>query len=522
MQRFPWIPLVGLVAGCSFASSPPAAPDDSIGGQPGATPPASDPVPNEIDAYIASLPYLPVDAASLAQGTPSAPAPDGDYACTTRDLTETRQYDRIVAYAANSDSLYPGALLGADSVVSGLFTQVVLPRAPATISVSLENLGGTKQAVIADPSLSSYRDALAGILDAEITGSTPANLYSEIEEVHSEQQLNMALGVQASWGLGIASLKSSFDFSKQDVLSRYVVRYTQAYYTVDLDAPAMPSAMLGRGVALGDVQAKMASDDPPVYVSSVTYGRMVVFTFESQYSAEEMSAALDFAYSGGVDVSGNVSVTYKDILSQSKITAFILGGDAGTAVQTIDSYDALIDFIKSGGNYSRQSPGAPIAYKLSYLKDNSPARMSFTTDYQVVDCVRVSQKVQVTLQSIIVDDAGGDPGDDLELYGQITAQGAGGLMTLFDKDESHAVRIHEGSLLGGGTPIAQTVIDVSPQAGQSIRLRASLIDDDTIGDDSIGDETSTNPFETGWRKDVTLTLTGSDARVRVTFSMTPI
>src|SRR6201999_426721 len=104
-----------------------------------------------------------------------------------------------------------------------------------------------------------------------------------------------------------------------------------------------------------------------------------------------MGAALDFAYNGGADVSGNVSVSYKDIISNSKITAFILGGDAGTAAQAIDSYDSLIAFIKAGGNYSRQSPGAPIAYKLSYLKDNSPARMSFTTDYTVRDCARVAQ-----------------------------------------------------------------------------------------------------------------------------------
>src|ERR1043165_8410958 len=132
--------------------------------------------------------------------------------------------------------------------------------------------------------------------------------------------------------------------------------------------------MLGDGVTLEDVQAKMNAQRPPVYVSSVTYGRMVVFTFESQYSAQEMSAALDFAYSGGVDLKGDVSVTYKDIISQSKITAFILGGDAGSASQTIDSYDALISFIKSGGNYSRQSPGGPIAYKLAYLKNNWPRR----------------------------------------------------------------------------------------------------------------------------------------------------
>jgi thiol-activated cytolysin len=479
-----------------------------------------EPEGNAIDAYITSLPYLPVESAAVTEGNRSAEAREGDYQCTTQNLQETRQFDRIVAYAANSDSLYPGALVSADSVLTGLFTQVVLPRSPATISVSLENLGGGKTAVVQEPSLSAYRDALAGILDAEITGSTPANLYSEIEEVHSEQQLDMALGVQASWGLGLASLKTSFDFSKQDVRSRYVVRYTQAYYTVDLDAPGAPSAIFAPNVQLEDVQAKLDEAHPPVYVSSVTYGRMVVFTFESEYSAEEMGAALDFAYSGGVDVKGDVSVTYKDIISRSKITAFILGGDAGTAVQTIDSYDALIDFIKQGGNYSKTSPGAPIAYKLNYLKDNSPARMSFTTDYEVKDCVRVSQKVRVALTSIAVDNDGGDGGSDLEIYGQIWAEGVNS-GTLFDKGSGNYVVIGVGQQFGG-SPLAETIIEVSPKSGQTIRLRGNLKEHDPLFDDSLGDEVVLNPFETGWRKDVTMTMTGSSARVRVNFSLSPI
>ncbi len=478
------------------------------------------PQADNIDAYIASLPYLPVDPPQIIEGPSSEAARDGDYQCVTENLQETRQYDRIVAYAANSDSLWPGALVGADSVLSGLFTQIVLPRSPVTISVSLENLGGTKQATIAEPSLSSYREALAGILDAEITGSTAANLYSEIEQVHSEEQLNMALGIQASWGLGLASVKSSFSFGNQQVRSRYLVRYTQTYYTVDLDAPATPSAMLDPLVTLADVQDHMDAQRPPVYVSSVTYGRMVLFTFESEYSSEEMGAALEFAYSGGYDVSGQVSVTYKDIISKSKITAFILGGDAGMAVQTIDSYEALIDFIKNGGNYSRESPGAPIAYKLNYLKDNSPARMSYTTSYDVQECTRVSQKVRIALNSIFVDSAGGDAGDDLELYGNVSAEGSDGLV-LLDKGSSNYVVIREGSQFG--QPIADGILNVVPQAGQSVRFRANLKDEDDFSpDDTICSELVAAPFETGWRRDVTVTCTGDDARVRLVFSLAPI
>jgi len=506
-MRASWLTVLGLVTACSSAQPEPAR----------------TPTQNKIDQYIASLPYLPVAPSSVDDGAPSTPQVDGDYSCTTQNVKETQQYDRVVAYAANSDSLYPGALLTADSVLTGLFTQVVLPRAPQTISVSLENLGGTKQAEVKDPSLSSYRDALSGILDAEVTGSTAANIYSEIEQVHSEQQLNMALGIQASWALGVASVRSSFNFSNQQIRSRYVVRYTQAYYTVDLDAPSAPSEMLGDGVALEDVQAKMDAQRPPVYVSSVTYGRMVLFTFESQYSAEEMSAALNFAYSGGVDLKGDVSVTYKDIISQSKITAFILGGDGGSASQTIDSYDALINFIKSGGNYSRQSPGAPIAYKLAYLKDNSPARMSFTTEYAVRDCARVSQQVVVTLNSIVCDSADDGVGDStLEVYGQITAQGNGDPQSLYNEDSKHTVSMSKGQTFGAPT-ISQAVISVSPKAGQTITLHAHLLDQDALsGDDDLGNEISLNPFETGWRKDVTVTLTSGNGVLKVNLSLAPI
>ena len=503
MRSFPiWLPILTLVSACA------ASPED--GG-------------SEIDAYIRSLPYLPVDEAQVIAGGDSEPSRDGDYSCTTENLRETRQLDRVVGYAANSDTLWPGALVSADSVASGLFTQIVLPRSPETFSVSLENLAGTKQATIAEPSLSAYRDALAGVLASEITGSTPANIYSEIEEVHSEQQLNMALGVEASWALGLASLKTSFDWQNQVVRSRYVVRYTQAYYTVDLDAPEAPGAIFAPSVTLADVETKLDAQHPPAYVSSVTYGRMIVFTFESAYSSTELGAALDFAYSGGADVSGDVSVTYKDILSSSKITAFILGGDAGTAVKTIDSYEALIDFIKTGGNYSRESPGAAIAYKLSYLQDNSPARMSFTTDYEVEHCVRVAQKVKITLNSIAVDDVGGDLGGDLEIFGKVTAAGTT-LGTLLDKSEGNRITLGEGTSIGTASqPLSETVIEVSPQAGKTIRLRANLTDqDDYFGNDALGDETVSAAFETGWRKDVTILLTGSNARVRVNLSLAPI
>ena len=55
-----------------------------------------------IDAYIRGLPRLPVDEPRVDEGAIGAPVLAGDYRCVTQDLSETRQYDKIVAYAANS------------------------------------------------------------------------------------------------------------------------------------------------------------------------------------------------------------------------------------------------------------------------------------------------------------------------------------------------------------------------------------------------------------------------------------
>jgi thiol-activated cytolysin len=480
------------------------------------------PVPQgDIDSYVRAIDKLGEAEPAVEEGATGEALREGDYSCTTQDFKETRQYDKIVAYAANSESLWPGALVAGDAVYSGLFTQIALPRAPLKFSVSLENLAGAKSATMESPSLSEFRDQLTSVLAAEITGATPANLYADIDEVHSEDQLALALGVNVD--LLTAGFGSSFDFAKSNVHSRYLVKYAQAYYTVDVDAPSSPSAVFDPSVGLDEVQAKIPAGSPPLYVSSITYGRMVLFAFESAYSSLEVGAALDFVYHGGVDVSGDVSLTYKEILSKTKITAYILGGSGGAAAQAIDSYEALIDFIHSGGDYTRESPGAPIAYKLSYLADNAPARLSFTDDYTVTSCERVSQQVLVKLKSIQVESAGGDTSDDLELFGRIWATGDVDA-SLLDRGEDNNIGIHQGGLFPqSGAEISEAILTVSPTAGATIQLHADLWDSDGIlPDDHMGNEVVFAPYETGWRKDVTVFLTGDSAKINITFELTPI
>jgi thiol-activated cytolysin len=223
-----------------------------------------------------------------------------------------------------------------------------------------------------------------------------------------------------------------------------------------------------------------------------------------------------------VDVSGNVSVNYEQMLSESKINAYILGGSGAQAAKAIDSFDALMDFIHDGGDYSPDSPGSPIAYKLNYLRDNQPAKIALTEDFVVRDCARVSQKVLVTLSGFEVEESS-ESDNNVEIFGSVTVS-ANNEGVLFDRPSENQVTVSEGETWPTTGNISEFVLEVTPQAGESITLRANLFDKDGFlnGDDSLGDESVTVSFETGWRREVPIYLTGAGAKVKVNFSLQPI
>lgn len=478
-----------------------------------------------IDDYIASLERAPLPSAGKTYGQPSPPAQDGEYSCVTRPVSETRQYDRLVAYAANSEALWPGALIAGRSLDTGDLVPVPFARAPLSFSVSLGNLQGQRSTTLTDPKLSTYRDALGEILSAELEGATAANLYSEIEAIHSAEQLALAIGVSAS-ALGGFGGSGSFglNWEREDIHSRFLVKYTQAYYTVDVDPPTYPSDFLDDSVTFDEVADRIAPDEPPLYVSSVTYGRTVLFTFESTHSSTELSAALDFAYKGGAEVSAELEAQYKEVLDTASIRAYILGGSGGEAARSIDSYEALMSFIKEGGNYSPDSPGAAIAYKLAFLADNQPARLALTEEYEERNCSRVSQRLRVVFSGIEVvstDDGEGD----VDVYGQVWAGAEDGEAVLFDRERGSNIQIPEGQTFPQSGSLGETILEVKPEPGQVVRLGTTLRDFDSNpfdGDDLLGDEVLEVPFESGWDRPVSLLLTGDGSVVKLHFSLEPI
>lgn len=480
---------------------------------------------DSIDDYIIGMGTIETPGNKVVEGETTEAESNGDYMCSTTNLAETKQFDKIVAFAANSGALFPGAIIGGGSIADGTLTAKVFDRAPMTFSASLEGvLDGDVSAELEQPTLSSFREAMADILSANVIGSTPANLAYEMSEVHSSEQLSLALGLDVSWMSGDVSASMEFDQTSRN--SRYLVNFTQAYYTVDVDPPGRPSDLLDDSVSLEDVE-EILLDEPPTYVSSVTYGRIVYFAVTSNFSSEELRAALEFGFStGAVDVDGSVSLTHSEVLSESQITAFILGGNGDVAVQAIQGAEGISEFLQSGGTYSKDSPGAPIGYKLAYLADNSPARFALTTDYDVQECDRVTQNVRVTLKNLHVVNDGGDTGGDLEVYGWIRAwDEESNAYPLMERGDDEWVTIGSGQSWPQMGEIESQIVAVVPQPDHSFTLSLNLREHDGFlnGDDNLGDHEVVIDYEDGWRNDdFVYHLADGDQQVEVRMSFAPV
>ncbi len=351
---------------------------------------SSSPVDNStsINAGIQSLAHL--DQVQPFDERPDS-APDTNtydlagrtYECREQWFAVAAKFDENIALNPTSDILWPGAIIDGASLATGAYVPIVVPRAPLTLSISLVNIAGAKSRTVQDPKLSTVRNAMADLLSQEVTGATDARVTFEITDIHSASQLDIAL--RASYDNGLNDVKGQFDFSRTDVLSRTVVKFMQVYYTIDVDIPQYPSDLFAASVTWATLRDAISGDVSPMYISTISYGRMALFTIESSYSSTEVNAALQASFSA-INTNVDLSTAYRTVLQQSSIKGMIIGGSGAQAVQAVNGFDGLKQYMTTGGNYDQNTAAAPLAYKLRYLSDNVSAEVVKAQTYLVRTC----------------------------------------------------------------------------------------------------------------------------------------
>jgi thiol-activated cytolysin len=493
-----------------------------------------------IDDFIGGIPALAVadpQPKTEVACTTNCPEPhqDGAMYCTYRRYTETARFDRFVAFQPNSATLWPGSIVRGKDAQDGMLTPVGVKQAPVTFSFSLENITASPVGKMENPSLSAFREVRNAILANELTGATPASFDFQVTQVRSATDLSLALGGGVKWPGG-SSVAGSFDFSSHLKMTKVVVNFTQAYYTIDVDTPVKPQDFFHNTTKLDEIKKYVDSTSPPLYVQSITYGRRVIFTVETDETAENIKAALEATYKGALKANGKVDASYQQMLEKSKITAFVLGGSGAAATGAVTGFEGLVKYITEGGDFSKNSPGAPISYKLAYL-DNEVAKLAFTTEYTEKVCKKNRATLKIELSQI--DHVGGDDnGDQIELRGnvgvryptvaspKVSCDAGGAQATLWSLTGDSHVKVTKKSSYKPNSPVVIYVHDVPIDADdRQICLSGNLVEVDWPSelspDDDLGSAKLPIHYGDGWEGEQVLHFAGKgdlavDVRVKVT------
>jgi hypothetical protein len=122
--------------------------------------------------------------------------------------------------------------------------------------------------------------------------------------------------------------------------------------------------------------------NPPLMISRVHYGRLLVITVTASTSSEDLAAAIKAQWEAAV--SGNVSLSakHKSVIESSEARIYAIGGVSETLPENLTNPLADLDEIyRDGLRLSIGNPGAPVAFTARHLLGGTLAHVGLAAEY---------------------------------------------------------------------------------------------------------------------------------------------
>ena len=310
---------------------------------------------------------------------------DGDslWACSTETYSIIQGLQEFPLFNPNSSVIYPGNLLQGGSLKNASPDVIVVDRAAGTFSIDIISGAWSNSAYVDEVVKSKVVQAMNDIIYSS-SSSIPANISFSMQEVHSEQQMALALGVDfTAYG---TALQGNLGFSSNSNYNRVLVKLSQSYYTMSFDLPASYDDLFAPTVTPQDLQQYVTPGNPACYISDVTYGRVFYLLVESTSSSSNITSSINASFAALPNSpSANVNASYLSNLENLNIKLFALGGDASTTLYTISSANVnnLVSVLGAAGDITT---GVPLSYVCRAVNGNNIVSVNLATSYDVQFC----------------------------------------------------------------------------------------------------------------------------------------
>ncbi len=316
-----------------------------------------------------------------AQGT--------QYSCTTTPYSITSTPDKVVTLDPDANVLWLGALLQGEGYKGGIGSLrewTVRERAPVKVSIDL--LAADNYRIVAKPTLASVNQAIGELVSSAAWESHRggSSISFSQETQYSIKQAMLKLGISA--GYASVSVKASLSASRTAAERTVTAYFVQKMFTASMVLPSEPSHLFTEEFTRARLEEEEArghvgADNLPVYIANIVYGRILMFSFTSTSSITDIRAALAASFSS---IAGaEIAARYLDILNNAKISVVTIGGEGKNATALIQS-GQLKDYFNAD---AALTSARPISYTIRNVGDNSIAKVTETTEYDLKECAAI-------------------------------------------------------------------------------------------------------------------------------------
>lgn len=281
---------------------------------------------------------------------------------------------------------------------------------------------------------------------------TPVDADYQIIEAFSTSDAEVKLGFQAR-GFG-QSVKMSHEERRRETNSETFLCFRQVYFTVAVDPPQAKNGLghscvgfFANNASVENIRGQFGPDsdlakqraplmetapdrvsldpwkdgnqNPPLYISQVSYGRMLIAAVSSQSKHSEVKQALSVALSyAGVNVDVDAQRKAEQLLSTATFRVNLRGGPTQglanlTQLSGVAGLKAIQQWIKAGETLDASHLPKPIAFTARHLRDNTIATQYVASKYSLIDDYNVKPTLRVKVPYVRIQDDhdGGFRGD---------------------------------------------------------------------------------------------------------------
>lgn len=289
---------------------------------------------------------------------------------TTRNGGVNESYEFA---AVNTASVYTGGIYTLESLGTLDFIPLAGNPPAKSIDVAYTFPGGFIDHIIRPSFVSCFSSFNKAIASPNFSGKQIQEFEYDAREFSDYRETKLAFGANVNVA-SIFKLDASVGHTRIKASNGIFARVLQKNFSVIMDYP------LNGNIFLDENELEKNKAKNPVYINSITYGRMAVIAIESDSSYTSLKSALNASLSLP-KVNGELNISAKDstVLRNSQIKVYAWGGKANDVVKLVTGFDAFKEYIINGGEFSREVPGTPILFTANYASTNGVVKTTFTT-----------------------------------------------------------------------------------------------------------------------------------------------